>query len=69
MTKNNSTNWARFSSNRYEGEMSQPPKDSVRFILYDGSHKNPIAIIPSDKVEDKKVEWTNKGITFKQLTK
>lgn len=65
----NLTNWISSQSRRYEGEMNQPPKDSVRFILYDGSHKKPIAIIPSDKVEDKKVEWTNKGITFKQLTK
>ncbi len=65
----NLNNWVSSQNRRYEGEMNQPPKDSVIFILYDGSHKNPITIIPSDKVEDKKVEWTNKGITFKQLTK
>ena len=50
----NLNNWASSQSKRYEGEINQPPKDSVRFILYDGSHKNPIAIIPSDKAEDKK---------------
>lgn len=65
----NLNNWAVSQSKRYEGEIRQPPKDSVRFILYDGSHKNPIVIIPSDKVESKKSEWNSKGITFKQISK
>ncbi len=66
MTKNNSTNWARTRSKRYEGEIKQPSSDSIKFIVYN-SHNPPTVTVPLDKVESKKEDWRKQGIDFKQI--
>lgn len=68
MTKNNSTNWARFNNNRYEGEIKQQFADTVEFMVFDRSKPSKVGI-RADRVEMKKKEWNKLGITFKQLTK
>lgn len=67
MTKNNSTNWARFNNNRYEGEIKQPFSDTVEFMVFDRSKPSKVGI-RADRVEMKIAEWDKLGIKFKRIT-
>lgn len=68
MTKNNSTNWARFNNNRYEGEIKQQFADTVEFRLFNSSKPYKIGI-RANRVEAKKAEWDKLGIKFEQITR
>lgn len=68
MTKNNSTNWARIQSKRYEGEIRQQFANTVEFMLFNSSKPYTVGI-RADRVESKIEEWNKQGITFKQISK
>jgi len=67
MTKNNSTNWARTQSKKYEGEIRTNFADTVWFTVYDRSKPSRVGI-RADRVAMKVEEWNRLGINFKQET-
>ena len=68
MIKNNSTNWARTQSKRYEGKIRQQYAETVEFMVFDRSKPSKVGI-RADRVEMKIAEWNKLGIKFKQLPK
>lgn len=66
MTKNNSTNWARVQSKKYEGPIKQQYADTVEFMVFDRSKPSKVGI-RADRVAMKIEEWNKLGIKFKQI--
>lgn len=66
MTKNNSTNWARIQSKKYEGPIRQQYADTVEFMVFDRSKPSKVGI-RADRVAMKITEWEKQGIKFKKM--